>query len=373
MDCLHCAPIPYEEFSDRMHGRSASCRIPLDCSFEITYRCNLRCAQCYCAPDRNRKELDLKEIRRILDELADAGCLWILLTGGEPLTRPDFLDIYTYAKRKGMVTSLFTNGTLLTPAIADHLAEYRPFMVEITLYGATEETYEKVTGVAGSFRRCMQGIDLLLERRLPLRLKSTVSTINLHELPEMKAFAKERGVEFRFDPVLNKRFDGTRGPEDIRISPRQIVEMDLSDPDLERDWKRFCANYWHPMRPQELFVCPAGQNSCHIDPYGMLQICLMVKNPGYDLRRGAFGEGWNNFIPGLRKMRYRREQKCHTCEALPICDKCPGWSLLEHGDMESPVDYLCDIAHMRARAFGMIGNGKERGGSHVKEEALSEA
>ena len=137
-------------------------------------------------------------------EVTDAGCLWLLLTGGEPLLRRDFLDIYTYAKRKGLILTLFTNGTLITPRIADYLAEWRPFNIEITLYGATQETYERVTGIPGSYARCRRGIDLLLERKLPLNLKTMVMTLNHHELDQMKSLAASLGVQFRFDPIMQR-------------------------------------------------------------------------------------------------------------------------------------------------------------------------
>src|SRR5439155_23363128 len=109
---------------------------------------------------------------RILDELANTGCLWMLYTGGEIFARRDFLEIYGYAKRKGFLITLFTNGTLITARVADILAVARPFSIEITLYGRTRETYEQLTGIPGSFDKCMRGIDLLLERGLPLKLKT---------------------------------------------------------------------------------------------------------------------------------------------------------------------------------------------------------
>src|SRR6185503_239215 len=104
-------------------------------------------------------ELTLDEHRRILDQMAAAGCLWLLYTGGEILARRDFLDIYTHAKRNGFLITLFTNGTMITEKVADYLAEWRPFSVEITVYGRTRATYERLTGVPGSYDKCMRGID----------------------------------------------------------------------------------------------------------------------------------------------------------------------------------------------------------------------
>ncbi len=101
-----------------------------------------------------------------------------------------------------MILTIFTNGTLITPQIADYLAEWRPFKMEITLYGATQETYERVTGIPGSYERCRRGIDLLLERKIPLSLKTPVMTLNQHELEQMKALSVQPGGRFPFRPDL---------------------------------------------------------------------------------------------------------------------------------------------------------------------------
>jgi MoaA/NifB/PqqE/SkfB family radical SAM enzyme len=102
-----------------------------------------------------RTELSYEEHCRILDEIADAGCLWLLYSGGEIFARGDFLEIYTYAKKKGLLITLFTNGTMITPKIADYLLEWRPFSIEVTLYGHTKGTYERLTGIPGSYEKCM--------------------------------------------------------------------------------------------------------------------------------------------------------------------------------------------------------------------------
>src|SRR4029453_13908837 len=161
--------VSYGEFSQTFHRRTMREHLPLSGTIEVTRRCPLTCVHCYnnlpLADGAGAStELTYAEHCRILDELADAGCLWLLFTGGEIFARRDFLDIYTYAKKKGFLITLFTNGTLITPRIADYLAVWRPFSIEITLYGLTKETYERLTGIPGSFEKCMRGIRLLRER-----------------------------------------------------------------------------------------------------------------------------------------------------------------------------------------------------------------
>jgi len=348
----------YGDFSKRLHDKMLGQRTPITGSIEVTERCNLRCVHCYInlpAGDRGaqERELSASEVYGILDQIVDEGCLWLQLTGGEPLVRPDFLDIYTHAKKKGLLITLFTNGTTITPRIADHLAEWCPFAVEITLYGYTQETYERVTGVSGSYGRCMRGIDLLLERDIPLKLKSMIMTLNRHEVWDMKAFAEGLGVEFRFDPQLNLRLDGDRKPAEFRISAEEVVALDMADERRAKGWHEFCEKFWGlPPKPEYLYNCGAGIATFHVDPYGHLSVCMMSRVPSYDLRQGTFHEGWTDFMPQVRAQKWSRETPCQKCEFIALCGQCPGWAQMESGDQEAPVEYLCQIAHLRAQVFG---------------------
>lgn len=152
----------YGDFSTALHDRFGGRRVPVEVSIEVTHRCPLDYQHCYNNLPMNdasarKQELSFAEHVRLLDELVDLGCLWLLYTGGEIFARKDFLEIYTEAKKRGFLITLFTNGTMITPRVADYLSEYRPFNIEITLYGATRETYEALTKVPGSFDRCMKG------------------------------------------------------------------------------------------------------------------------------------------------------------------------------------------------------------------------
>src|SRR5579863_2783032 len=221
----------YSAFSLGVHQRTSGKRVPMEVSIEVTRRCPLECRHCYnnlpmSDKAARKSELSLDEYRRLLDELAAEGCLWILFTGGEIFARADFLDIYAYAKSKGFLITLFTNGTMITERVADFLVEYPPFAIEITLYGATRETYESLTQIPGSYDRCMRGIRLLQERNLPLKLKTVPTTINRHEVYEMKRMAEEDfGVEFKFDAVINPRIDCSQSPLAVRLTSEDAVAL----------------------------------------------------------------------------------------------------------------------------------------------------
>ena len=353
---------PYRDFSAEWHERMVRQRVAADATIEVTRRCPQHCVHCYNnlpAGDAEaaRGELTREEHCRILDEMAEAGCLWLLYTGGEPLLRPDFLDIYTYAKKKGFLITLFTNGTLITPEIADHLAQWRPFSIEITIYGRTRETYERVTGVPGSYERFMRGVQLLVDRRLPLKLKTVVFSVNRHELADMQQFAKDLGAGFRFDAMLNPRVDCSRGPLAVRLQPGEIVQLDLNDGARVSEWKRFATRFCGlPVTPEagaQIYSCGGGVTGFAIDPEGKMSVCVISRFATYDLRRGSFQQGWDHLTREVRGTKITRVTKCTTCGIKSLCGMCPANAELESGDPEAPVDFLCRVAHLRARAMGI--------------------
>lgn len=358
MECFHIPEINYARFSDQLHKKVLAERIPINGSFELTFRCNMRCAHCYCNlpandKDASDKELSTIEVFNILDQIAEAGCLWLLITGGEPLLRPDFFEVYSYAKKKGFIITLFTNGTLITPETADYLVQWPPFKVEITLYGVTEETHEKVTRIPGSFRRCKRGIDLLLKQKIPLGLKTMAMTLNKDELWQIKEYAEGLGLKFRFDPILNPRLDGSKITCKLRLSPEEVVELDLADEKRVKEWREFCKKFIGPSKSDNLYICGAGISTFHIDPYGKMSACDMTRFQNYDLRGGPFEEGWYQSIPEFLTLKPEGDYPCGKCELISLCGQCPGWGWLENGNPEAPVEYLCQIAHLRAKSFGV--------------------
>lgn len=355
--------VRYEDFSLELSQRARPQRVPLSGTIEVTRRCPLACAHCYnnlplTDLQARRTELSYEEHCRLLDEIAEAGCLWLLYTGGEIFARPDFLDIYTYAKHKGLLVTLFTNGIMIDEKIASYLALYRPLSIEITIYGHTKETHERVTRSPGSFEQCMRGIRLLMERELPLKLKTMAITLNKHELWEMKRFVEQDlGLEFRFDAMINPRIDGVQSPLALRLTPEEVVALDLHDSKRVAEWNRFCEKYYGPVLDQErcddIYQCGGGLSSFAIDPTGKLSVCGLSSGDTYDLRQGTFGDGWEDYILRVRQKKITRQTKCVSCDLKAMCGMCPANGELENGDPEEPVDFLCRVAHLRAYALGL--------------------
>lgn len=358
MDCPYNIPsISYGEFSKRLYEDSVKKRIPISGSIELTERCNLKCVHCYInKPPDNRellnREMSKTEIFNIIDQIVDMGCLWMLFTGGEPLLRPDFIEIYTYAKKAGLLVTIFTNGTLIDEKISDYFAEYCPFSVEITINGATEQTFEKITCVEGSYLQCLKGIELLSERKIPMKLKTMVLSLNKHELDDMRQLARNFEVDFRFDPIINFRLDGNDKPAEYRLTADDVLELDMNDSKRANSFKKSIKKYYGKTnKPEYIYKCGAGANSFHVDPYGRLSPCIMSRYPSYDLLNGSFSEGWLNFIPEVVSEKVTKVTKCTECEIIGICSLCPGISKMETGDPEGIVEYICNIAHKRVELF----------------------
>jgi radical SAM protein with 4Fe4S-binding SPASM domain len=355
--------VSYEDFALGISQRISGKRIPLRGTIEVTRRCPLKCAHCYNnLPIQNGQarlsELSYEEHCRIVDEIVEAGCFWLLYTGGEIFARRDFIDIYKYAKQKGLLITLFTNAVLINEKIVDTLAEFPPHSIEVSLYGHTKETYEKVTGKPGSFERCLRGIKLLMERGMPVKLKTMVITLNKHEIWEMKRFVEEDlGLEFRYDAMINPRLDGSQNPLALRLTPDEVVELDVQDPERLVEWHRFCERYVEPRLDPNLsdalYQCGGGIGSFAIDPTGNLSLCGMSSADTYDLRKGSFRNGWEDFILSVRQKRISRQTKCSACEIKAMCGMCPANGELENRDPEEPVDFLCRVAHLRAQELGL--------------------
>ncbi len=350
----------YATFSESLHAQHAGRRTPLQAAIEITRRCPLECQHCYnnlAMGDLEARNLELtkEEHFKLLDELAELGCLWLLFTGGEIFARKDFLEIYTYAKRKGFLITLFTNGTLINERIADYLREWPPFAIEITLYGKTRETYEALTQIPGSYDRCMRGIRILRSRQLPLKLKTVPTTINKHEVLSMKSFAEEElGVEFKFDSMVNPRIDCSQSPLAVRLSPEDVVALDLHSPKMAAEYRvRAEHEMQAPARQrQTVYACGGGMNSFAVDPYGHMTICVLSHQESYDIRGGSLREGWEHFLKEVRSRERKTLSKCVNCRLHALCSMCPANGELENGDPESPVEFLCEVAHLRAVALG---------------------
>jgi radical SAM protein with 4Fe4S-binding SPASM domain len=354
--------LSYTTFSERIVKSNAGRRIPLSGTIELTNRCPLNCSHCYNNLPMDdvaarKRELTTNEYTDILDQLAEAGALWVCFSGGEIFARRDFFDLYDYAKSKGFLVTLFTNGILIDERIADRLAQNRPFSIEITLYGRTAATYEKLTRIPGSWAKCMRGIELLRERDLPLKLKTVAVSVNHHEVFEMKAFSEGLGIDFKFDPMMNPRIDCSSSPLAVRLTPLEAVDLDLRDPARVEAWHALAkTSVAHPLpaagEEVQIYDCGGGVSSWAIDPYGNLTICVLSHVDNFNLREYTISEAWE-LLGNVRRKPATRPTKCTRCSMKSLCGMCAAQGELENRDAESPVDFLCHTAHLRVSVLGV--------------------
>lgn len=356
---MSCLIEEHTEFADKLVDRMVGREVPLYGAFEITHRCNLKCAHCYLPTSLRHKAplqrpLELVEVYSLLDDIASEGCIWLLITGGEPLLHPNFREIYCYAKRKGFITTLFTNGTLLTSKIADLLAAYTPFLVEISLYGASPETYERISGNGRWFERVLRGVDLLLERKIRVRLKTMVLYLNMHELEDMKRLAAERHLSFRWDGTIIARTDGDQTPCDLRLSAEDLVKLEMAEPRRREAWVDRVREGLVEAS-DALYKCQAGDTAFGFDGFGQLFLCLNARVPSYDMSAGSFHEGYHYFLQEVRNRIPPADFPCRKCKFIRLCRYCPGRFLLETGNEFTPSKWYCDVGRQVWDALSDIG------------------
>jgi radical SAM protein with 4Fe4S-binding SPASM domain len=357
---------------------------------ELTERCDNGCLHCYInrpAGDARARarEMPAALVRRILDEAASLGCLGVKFTGGEPLLREDFEDLYLHARRLGMRVALFTNAALVTPRLADLLKRIPPLEpVEVSLYGMTRKSYEAVTRRPGSHDRALAGLRLLKERGISLLAKMVSLPPNAGEEALFDAWAvaelgMDRAPSFGVKLNLHARGDAAKNRriKRSRRSPDEALDVLARNPgEFVKDLKQFFMSQLEG-RGDRLFSCGAGSGICAVDAYGVVQPCLLLRHPDtvVAFEKTGLRAALTDFFPEMRKRTAERREyldRCARCLLHGFCEQCPAQSWMEHGVLDAPVEYLCDVAHTGARAIGLLRPG-ERGWEVDEARARIEA
>lgn len=337
---------------ERMTSRGRAERVPLQADIEIIGTCNFKCVHCYIAPVAKREDvMPLEHAELIFDKLAAAGTLRVLLTGGEIFTHRQFKEIYLAAKKRGFVIALNTNAYLIGKRWADFLAEHPPKIISISLYGLTEESYERVTGIPNSFQRCVDAIDMLVARGLVLDLKCPGMTLTAPEMPAMKAFAEARGIPFRWDPNLTPRRDGAAEPLRLQMTPEEVLEMTHHiDPGLE-SLRRFSEGRVGPRPGNKVYQCGAGISTLAINVHGGVTTCTSSRHMVGNLVEQSFEEVWESLGNKVDR-KFPDGHPCATCKFRAMCAGCPATVEQLTGLPEGYVQEYCRITHLQAKALG---------------------
>lgn len=339
---------------------------------ELTERCNNNCVHCYinlsasdiCA---SKKELTCEEIKKILKEAESLGCRRVRFTGGEPFLRKDFEELYIFARKLGLSVLIFTNATLITPQLANLFARIPPLeKIEITVYGMRKSSYEGVTRTAGSFKLFQNGVKLLLEKKIPFLVKAALLPQNKEEINVIEKWV--RNISGINQPPLFSIFFNLRCRRErsknmlikkLRLSGEEGFKILLRNKkEYIKEMKDFASKFMYPPGDM-IFSCGSGRGGGCVDAYGKFQPCLMLRSPecSYDLKAGSLKDALENFFPKLRAKKALNPEylkRCANCFLKSFCEQCPARSWEEHGTLDTPVEYCCEVTHALARSLGLL-------------------
>lgn len=343
---------------------------------ELTERCDNDCVHCCInLPDNDirakEREVDTDRWKDVLTQVADLGALSVRFTGGEPLLREDFKELYLYARRLGLKVLLFTNARNITPELAALFVRIPPLeKIEVTVYGMCRSSYEAVSRKPGSYKEFRNGVDLLLQSRIPFVVKGALLPANKKEIAAFESWAAtipwmDTPPSYAMTFELRGRRDSPKKNKlikSLRVSPKDVVHILNRYPEpYRKEMSQFCRKFIGPPG-DELFACGAGYGAC-VDAYGFVQPCLSLRDPNLSvsLEKVSLRHALTKVFPNLRNMSAADQnylQRCARCFLKGLCEQCPAKSWSEHGNLDTPVEYLCAVAHEQAKALGLLHPGE---------------
>lgn len=322
-------------------------------AIELLDKCLYKCPHCY-VKDKYGAVIDKQDFCRIVDQLVEKGCTWLLLTGGEPLLHPYFLDLYRYAWEKQLKIIVFSNGYLIRDEVLECFSKYPPDLVELTVYGGTPKSYDDYVGLQGAFFAFDNAVDVLIKTGIKTRLKSVLTPRTIKEIDLIGDYAEKKGIEFRYDGFVVPKIDGDMNPcNNYRLEPNDVFGMDVKikgflDAQIERQ-KQFLQK----RDINELYSCDAAYNSIFIDASCKMSICTFARHICVQLSESvSIKEGQEYLINLIKSKRPLSENdKCFSCSKKAFCRYCPGQFLLENGDEYTPIKWRCEYAQLVLNAI----------------------
>ena len=321
----------------------------LSVHWEVTYRCNERCTHCYLdvlPPSAKLPgELSTEESKKIIDQLAELGALTISFSGGEVFLRKDIFEISKHARKKGFAVRYFTNGILIKPALADKIAEIKPVVVELSIYGADAETHDGITMVPGSFDLTLRAVNLLIERNVRCILKTPLMKENINQLKAINELATDLGVSFQYDLTITPKHTGDPSPLKHRPSDDQLLGF-LRE--------RVTPKTWSLKNQEDDFrFCSIGMNSLNIDPYGEIFTCVGARVSAGNARHAPLNEIWTEspVWEETTNLNLVNLPVCSTCELRQFCLRCHGTAAFEDGDLLGCSSVAYREARLRRQAY----------------------
>ncbi len=337
-------------------------KIPMNGSFELTSRCNLNCRMCYIHNRNNActaasTELSADQWIKLASEARDAGMLSLVLTGGEIFLRQDFKTIYEKIAKMGFQVILYTNGTLIDENTAKWLGKIPPATIEITLYGASPETYDKVCGNAQAFLDVINAIDYLLAEGVNVKLKTTVTRNNKEDYPALMEFANKRHLPLDIVDYLIPARSAANTASSNRLSPAELLDYRLSiqgNGSTKSEMAQIDLDLINDLNvnvQKEIFAfsCNAGSCNFWITWDGRMTPCGFLEELAALPLKVGLDSAWSDICDLCKEVPVCEE--CKTCNARPFCEVCPAKLKAETGFYDQPADYLCKFAKLAQQKF----------------------
>lgn len=335
-------------------ARAGATCTPLQAMVELTARCPLDCVHCYVDRRPAREpELDTSEVLRLLADLHSAGTLFVTLTGGEILLRPDLIPIARAGRKLGLAVRLFTSGVLLDRASAAAIAELGLTAVELSLYGSTAALHDRVTRHPGSLRATLRAAVALRRAGVTVVVKAPLLRLVDDAFLGVVEVAERLGAGVRIDPSLRARRDGSLGPLHERPSQERLIQLFRHS--------LFAGELSRPLPAPPVAAAPPcgiARRVVRIGPTGDVYPCTAYQRAAGNVRLASFAEIWRE-APLLRELRSVRAgdlaPECAGCTRLGYCGRCGAMALIEHGDYLGPERDACRRAAAVEEAVHGIG------------------
>ena len=340
-----------------MLRRASAAQRPITGTLELLPICNMNCDMCYIR--LSRTEMEKKGRMRTADEwismgeeMERAGVLFLLLTGGEPLLFPDFRRLYLSLRERGIILTVNTNGTLIDADWAAFFGENKPRRINITLYGADDRAYETLCHYPGGFEKTVQGIRLLKERGVDVKINGSVTKSNRNDMEKIYSIGRELGAPVHMDtymlPGIHERklpFEAQSRlePEEAAAAEMEMLRNEMNPEDLRMYVQQMLLQIKKEGNVySEGITCMAGNCSFAVNWQGEMRPCVTLEEPSVPVFETGFESAWQQISEKVKA--YRVNEKCRQCRLRPVCKTCVASARLETGEYDGLPEYLCRYA-----------------------------
>ena len=342
--------IDYDLFITQLFAKAEKSGVPLGGTFELTSRCTLSCKMCYIHSGCSEKpEKSTAWWISLAEKAKERGMLLLLLTGGEPMIRRDFEEIYLACRQMGLLISVNTNATLIDSEKIRFFAENPPHRLNITLYGASKETYSELCGNANAFEKTVSAIKGLKEAGVPVKLNFSMTSLNFRDAAAVQSMAKE--LDLPVQPV-SYMFKPAQGcAEDVRLCPEQAAtehfqwQKRLLGAEKMSEYLNLKIKKNSDIKYGEKISCRAGSTTFWVTADGKMLPCGMLNEPSADAE--DFDSAWS--VIRSEREKILLPAKCSNCSLRSVCDICAAVSYSETGRFNGLPDYACKKAEEYSR------------------------